>query len=206
MRVKIRVLVSTTQSSFILSVYCSYALMRYSTNTCTVWRWYSRVSFFSLWLSYRNNFFLDVISHLLGRYTCVRSERTFFASMTSFDIIICMYNVFWHHYSHVWDFCWLLTPEISLWWVFFQSMLYLIKCGSVNVAGKVNEVEWRKMAQLSVVRHNETLLQELEPGDLIEFPREYYSHWAVYIGVYYILLIVRYTVISGCVSFDYSGL
>ncbi|KAK7093759.1 phospholipase A and acyltransferase 3-like [Littorina saxatilis] len=38
------------------------------------------------------------------------------------------------------------------------------------------------MAQLSVVRHNETLLQELEPGDLIEFPREYYSHWAVYIG------------------------
>ena len=37
---------------------------------------------------------------------------------------------------------------------------------------------------LEVRRHNETLLQVLEPGDLVEFPRGAYSHWAVYIGMY----------------------
>ena len=36
---------------------------------------------------------------------------------------------------------------------------------------------------LSVIdRHNITLLNELEEGDMVEFPREFYSHWAVYIG------------------------
>lgn len=30
--------------------------------------------------------------------------------------------------------------------------------------------------------HNKTLLSELQPGDLIEFPRGMYSHWGVYIG------------------------
>lgn len=30
--------------------------------------------------------------------------------------------------------------------------------------------------------HNETLISYIEPGDLIEFPRGPYSHWAVYIG------------------------
>ena len=35
---------------------------------------------------------------------------------------------------------------------------------------------------MSVQIHNETLLAVLEPGDLIEFPRGLYSHWAVYIG------------------------
>ncbi|GFO21167.1 group XVI phospholipase a2 [Plakobranchus ocellatus] len=30
--------------------------------------------------------------------------------------------------------------------------------------------------------HNKTVLAELEPGDLIEFPRGLYSHWGVYIG------------------------
>ena len=37
-------------------------------------------------------------------------------------------------------------------------------------------------ATMSVQLHNETLLAVLEPGDLIEFPRGLYSHWAVYIG------------------------
>ncbi|GFO48582.1 hras-like suppressor 3 [Plakobranchus ocellatus] len=30
--------------------------------------------------------------------------------------------------------------------------------------------------------HNQRVLSELEPGDLIEFPRGLYSHWAVYVG------------------------
>lgn len=34
----------------------------------------------------------------------------------------------------------------------------------------------------SVIAHNTTLLNELEEGDMIEFPRGAYSHWAVYIG------------------------
>ena len=34
----------------------------------------------------------------------------------------------------------------------------------------------------SVTAHNTTLLNELEEGDLLEFPRGAYSHWAVYIG------------------------
>ncbi|XP_064601930.1 phospholipase A and acyltransferase 2-like [Liolophura sinensis] len=39
------------------------------------------------------------------------------------------------------------------------------------------------MATLSVRRHNETVLRQLEPGDMIEFPRNmWYSHYAVYAG------------------------
>jgi len=34
-----------------------------------------------------------------------------------------------------------------------------------------------------VVRHNATVLEELHPGDLVEFNRGIYSHWAVYIGM-----------------------
>ena len=34
----------------------------------------------------------------------------------------------------------------------------------------------------SVVAHNTTLLSQLEEGDLVEFPRGAYSHWAIYIG------------------------
>lgn len=34
----------------------------------------------------------------------------------------------------------------------------------------------------SVLAHNATLLNDLEEGDLIEFPRGAYSHWATYIG------------------------
>ncbi|GFN81779.1 hras-like suppressor 3 [Plakobranchus ocellatus] len=30
--------------------------------------------------------------------------------------------------------------------------------------------------------HNQTVLFELEPGDLVKFPRGPYSHWAVYLG------------------------
>ncbi|KAK7504443.1 hypothetical protein BaRGS_00004309 [Batillaria attramentaria] len=33
-----------------------------------------------------------------------------------------------------------------------------------------------------VRRHNEQLLEELQVGDLVQFPRGMYSHWAVYIG------------------------
>ncbi|XP_013416978.1 HRAS-like suppressor 3 [Lingula anatina] len=33
-----------------------------------------------------------------------------------------------------------------------------------------------------VRRHNQTVLDSLEPGDMIEFHRPMYSHWAVYIG------------------------
>ncbi|PVD21567.1 hypothetical protein C0Q70_17365 [Pomacea canaliculata] len=38
------------------------------------------------------------------------------------------------------------------------------------------------MASSEVVRHNRTVLASLKEGDLIEFPRGVYSHWAVYIG------------------------
>ena len=34
----------------------------------------------------------------------------------------------------------------------------------------------------SVVAHNTTVLSALEEGDMVEFPRGAYSHWAVYIG------------------------
>ncbi|XP_035699314.1 phospholipase A and acyltransferase 3-like [Branchiostoma floridae] len=34
----------------------------------------------------------------------------------------------------------------------------------------------------AVRRHNETVLADCEPGDLLEFPRSSYSHWAVYVG------------------------
>ncbi|XP_013389165.1 HRAS-like suppressor 3 [Lingula anatina] len=33
-----------------------------------------------------------------------------------------------------------------------------------------------------VRRHNQTVLDSLEPGDMIEFHRPMYCHWAVYIG------------------------
>ncbi|XP_066299079.1 phospholipase A and acyltransferase 3-like [Branchiostoma lanceolatum] len=33
-----------------------------------------------------------------------------------------------------------------------------------------------------VRRHNETVLADCEEGDLLEFPRSPYSHWAVYVG------------------------
>nr|KAG5696932.1 hypothetical protein BaRGS_015896 [Batillaria attramentaria] len=33
-----------------------------------------------------------------------------------------------------------------------------------------------------VIEANKKLLQELEEGDLVEFPRVGYSHWAVYVG------------------------
>ncbi|KAL8591678.1 hypothetical protein ACOMHN_056794 [Nucella lapillus] len=38
------------------------------------------------------------------------------------------------------------------------------------------------MKLLDVRKHNETLLSCIDVGDLIEFPRGHYSHWAVYIG------------------------
>lgn len=38
------------------------------------------------------------------------------------------------------------------------------------------------MAQLELRRHNSTVLAELSKGDLVEFPRGYYSHWGVYKG------------------------
>ncbi|XP_033729961.1 phospholipase A and acyltransferase 2-like [Pecten maximus] len=31
-------------------------------------------------------------------------------------------------------------------------------------------------------RHNKTVLEELEVGDMIEFPSDLFSHWGVYIG------------------------
>ncbi|KAK3763728.1 hypothetical protein RRG08_021400 [Elysia crispata] len=40
----------------------------------------------------------------------------------------------------------------------------------------------QKYAQDAIMYQNKTLLSELEPGDLIEFPRGAYSHWGVYIG------------------------
>ena len=38
------------------------------------------------------------------------------------------------------------------------------------------------MASSVVKRHNETVLRDLEEGDMVEFPRGVYSHWGVYIG------------------------
>jgi len=30
--------------------------------------------------------------------------------------------------------------------------------------------------------HNGTVLEELQPGDMIEFDRDLYTHWGVYVG------------------------
>ena len=38
------------------------------------------------------------------------------------------------------------------------------------------------MAAAEIQRHNSTVLQNLEKGDLVEFKRGVYSHWAVYAG------------------------
>ncbi|KAL3876942.1 hypothetical protein ACJMK2_034721 [Sinanodonta woodiana] len=38
------------------------------------------------------------------------------------------------------------------------------------------------MTQTTIQRHNQTVLESLEEGDLVEFPRGLYSHWAVYVG------------------------
>jgi len=38
--------------------------------------------------------------------------------------------------------------------------------------------------ELDPREHNQTVLKDLQVGDLIEFPREYYSHWGVFIGRY----------------------
>ncbi|GFO21160.1 hras-like suppressor 3 [Plakobranchus ocellatus] len=38
------------------------------------------------------------------------------------------------------------------------------------------------MQKLVNKAHNQRVLSELEPGDLVEFPRSLYSHWGVYIG------------------------
>ncbi|RUS74120.1 hypothetical protein EGW08_018127 [Elysia chlorotica] len=40
----------------------------------------------------------------------------------------------------------------------------------------------QKFAEAVTMVQNKTLLAELQPGDLIEFPRGAYSHWGVYIG------------------------
>nr|KAG5696928.1 hypothetical protein BaRGS_015892 [Batillaria attramentaria] len=42
-------------------------------------------------------------------------------------------------------------------------------------------------ASTELRKHNEELLDELEDGDLIEFPRGVYSHWAVYVGDGYVV-------------------
>jgi cell wall-associated NlpC family hydrolase len=36
--------------------------------------------------------------------------------------------------------------------------------------------------------HNKYVLDELEVGDLVEFPRGPYSHWGVYVGQYLLIL------------------
>ena len=36
--------------------------------------------------------------------------------------------------------------------------------------------------ELHPTEHNRTVLSDLQVGDLIEFPRGYYSHWGVYVG------------------------
>ncbi|GFR98446.1 HRAS-like suppressor 3 [Elysia marginata] len=39
-----------------------------------------------------------------------------------------------------------------------------------------------KFKDVVTMSQNKTLLSELQPGDLVEFPRGVYSHWGVYIG------------------------
>jgi len=36
--------------------------------------------------------------------------------------------------------------------------------------------------------HNKYVLDELEEGDLVEFPRGPFSHWGVYVGQYLLIL------------------
>lgn len=41
------------------------------------------------------------------------------------------------------------------------------------------------MASSEVMSHNRRVLASLREGDLIEFSRGAYSHWAIYIGEWY---------------------
>uniref|UniRef100_A0A0B7AI19 LRAT domain-containing protein n=1 Tax=Arion vulgaris TaxID=1028688 RepID=A0A0B7AI19_9EUPU len=45
-----------------------------------------------------------------------------------------------------------------------------------------NEVKIKVMDEITIRRHNLDILAHARPGDLLEFPRVFYSHWGVYIG------------------------
>lgn len=69
---------------------------------------------------------------------------------------------------------------------FVQARWLLYSCllctGAVNrdvITGCCNT---RDMASTEVTRHNREVLASLDVGDLVEFPRGNYSHWAVYLG------------------------
>lgn len=53
-----------------------------------------------------------------------------------------------------------------------------------------------------VTEHNRQLLKELKKGDLVEFPRKGYSHWAVYVGNGQV---VHLTIADGAGSSDLSN-
>ena len=39
---------------------------------------------------------------------------------------------------------------------------------------------------MEIIRtHNETVFEQMQPGDLLEFHRGLYKHWAVVAGIYY---------------------
>lgn len=40
------------------------------------------------------------------------------------------------------------------------------------------------MSVMETVAHNRSVIKRAKAGDLLEFPRGFYSHWAVYIGTY----------------------
>lgn len=44
------------------------------------------------------------------------------------------------------------------------------------------------MATDDVLRHNQDVLDNLKPGDLVKFDRDVYHHWAVYIGKFMLIL------------------
>lgn len=44
------------------------------------------------------------------------------------------------------------------------------------------------MATDDVLRHNQDVLDNLKPGDLVKFDRDVYHHWAVYMGKFMLIL------------------
>ena len=45
-----------------------------------------------------------------------------------------------------------------------------------------------EVAKIEKSKENEASLEKAQPGDMIEFIRGSYSHWAIYIGKFVLLL------------------
>jgi uncharacterized protein YfaT (DUF1175 family) len=45
-----------------------------------------------------------------------------------------------------------------------------------------------EVAKIENTKENEDVLEKAQPGDMIEFIRGTYSHWAIYVGTFILFL------------------